>query len=143
MSQPAEHPPSSPRKPPALAWDSFIERRIREAQAAGEFDNLPGRGQPIPGIDDPLDENWWIKRKLRDEGVNVLPPTLAARLDRERTLESLASLSSETEVRRTLTALNERLQTALLSPAAGPPVALPLVDVEATIQTWREQRRSR
>ena len=35
-------------------WDSLAEQRIREAQASGEFDNLPGFGKPIPGIDEPL-----------------------------------------------------------------------------------------
>lgn len=87
-------PPTPPRKPSGLGWESFVELRIREAQAAGAFDNLPGRGEPIPGIDAPLDENWWVKQKLRDEGVNVLPPVLEARLDRERALDGLAAFRS-------------------------------------------------
>ena len=37
---------------PKTPWLSLAEHRIREAQAAGEFDNLPGFGKPIPGIDD-------------------------------------------------------------------------------------------
>lgn len=135
-------PAPSPRKPPGLAWESFVERRIREALAAGAFDNLTGCGQPIPGIDDPLDDDWWIKQKLRDEGVNVLPPILAARLDRERTLESLAALTAEVEVRRVLTALNERLRTAQLSAAAGPVDGVAPVDIDATIKDWQSQRRA-
>jgi hypothetical protein len=145
MSQPPEPPPypsqpTPPRKPAGVPWESFVERRIREAQAAGAFDNFPGRGQPIPGIDNPLDENWWIRQKLRDEGVNVLPPVLEARLDRERTLESLGTIRSESEARRVLAELNERLLNAVKSAAIGPSVGVPLVDIDATIQQWRAAR---
>jgi hypothetical protein len=134
-------PPIPPRKPQGLGWESFVERRIREAQAAGAFDNLPGRGQPIPGIDDPPDENWWIRQKLHDEGVNVLPPVLEARLDRERTLERLDAIQTEAEVRQVLKALNDRLQAAIQSAAAGPSLSVPLVDIDATVRQWRDRRR--
>lgn len=43
------------------------ENRILEAQAAGEFDNLPGAGQPIQGIDEPYDPLWWLKKWMRRE----------------------------------------------------------------------------
>jgi hypothetical protein len=55
-------------------WDSLAEHRIREAQARGEFDNLPGFGKPIPGIDEPYDELWWVKDMLKREGLSGLPP---------------------------------------------------------------------
>ncbi|WP_135555619.1 DnaJ family domain-containing protein [Paenibacillus cymbidii] len=32
-------------------WDSIVEERIREATARGEFDNLPGKGKPLPPDD--------------------------------------------------------------------------------------------
>lgn len=32
-------------------WDSIVEERIREAMARGEFDNLPGKGKPLPPDD--------------------------------------------------------------------------------------------
>lgn len=141
MSQPSEStsPNPSQRKPLGTTWESFVERRIREAQAEGAFDSLPGAGRPIPGIDDRLDENWWIKSKLRDEGVNIVPPLLAARLDRERTLEQLPSLVSESAVRQVLTALNERILAALKSPAVGPAIGVTLVEIDAAIANWRSQ----
>ncbi|MEX2027433.1 MAG: DUF1992 domain-containing protein [Pirellulaceae bacterium] len=57
-------------------WESYAEALIRAAQEAGEFDNLPGFGQPIPSIDEPHDENWWVREKLKREGIklNVPPP---------------------------------------------------------------------
>lgn len=36
-----------PRKPTEQSWDNWVEERIREAQQAGLFDNLPGAGQPL------------------------------------------------------------------------------------------------
>ena len=36
----------------ALAW--LAEERIRQAQARGEFDDLPGQGRPLVFDDDPL-----------------------------------------------------------------------------------------
>jgi hypothetical protein len=62
-----------------MKWDSLAEDRIREAQASGEFDNLPGFGKPIPGIDEPYDELWWVKDKLKREAVELAAgPGLAA-----------------------------------------------------------------
>jgi len=47
-------------------WDrtipeSLAERRIREAIRAGEFDDLPETGQPIPGAGTRDDDLWWVR----------------------------------------------------------------------------------
>ncbi len=131
------------RKPAGMTWESFVERRIREATEAGAFSGLPGLGKPIPGIDEPLDENWWIKRKLRDEGVSVLPPVLAARLAVETTLEEINGLASESEVRQKLEKLNETIRAAHHSPIAGPPEGIAEVDVEAIVARWRASQAGR
>ena len=57
-----ERPPHS-----AAQWESFVEKQIREGMARGEFDNLPGQGKPLPGLDGTRDDDWWIKRKLKEE----------------------------------------------------------------------------
>lgn len=54
---------------PLSAVQRIAENRIREAIAQGQFDNLPGEGKPIPGIDDPYDELWWFKQWLRREKI--------------------------------------------------------------------------
>jgi hypothetical protein len=131
---------NSNRKPLGMPWESFVERRIREAAEAGAFSALPGFGRPIPGIDEPLDENWWIRRKLRDEGVGVVPPVLSARLAVEKTLAEIAGMASETEVRRKLAELSQLVRTAHYSPIAGPPEGVPEVEVEAVVARWRESR---
>jgi hypothetical protein len=47
------------------------DNKIRAAIEAGEFDNLPGFGQPAAIFDEPYDPHWWIRRKLKRE---QLPP---------------------------------------------------------------------
>jgi hypothetical protein len=50
-----------------LAIQIIADDKIRSAIKRGEFDRLPGLGRPlwIDACDDP---DWWIRRKLRDEG---------------------------------------------------------------------------
>src|SRR5262245_22253312 len=71
------------RKPAGVSWESWVERQIREAMERGEFDDLPGVGQPLPNIDQPYDPMWWLKEKLRRENVSVrLRPSPCARSSR-------------------------------------------------------------
>lgn len=58
--------------------ESLPERRIREAMDRGEFDNLPGEGEPLVGLDD--DPNWWVKawiERERLQAANLVEPTHA------------------------------------------------------------------
>jgi hypothetical protein len=131
---------SQSRPKPLEKFESLAERRIREAQAEGQFNALPGFGKPIPDLDGPDDENWWIKNKLRQEGLVILPPILEARRDIEKTLEAVQSMRSEHQVRRAIDALNERIRAAHFSPAGGPADGVRPVDVDATVANWRAER---
>ena len=122
---------------PQLNWESLAEQRIREAQAAGEFDNLPGFGQPIPGIDQPHDELWWVKEKLKREQLSRLPPALELRLDLERFFKRLVTLETEYQVRQEVASLNERIRKAGLGPSWGPPVDVLLLDSDEVLAKWR------
>jgi hypothetical protein len=42
-------------------FESSIDRVIREAMESGDFDDLPGAGQRIPGTGTVDDEGWWIR----------------------------------------------------------------------------------
>lgn len=131
------------RKPASESWESFTERQIRQAQEAGEFSRLPGFGQPIPGIDQPLDENWWLKQKLRDEQLSVTPPVIEARIRRESVLAELDQLRSEIAVRHKLEELNEFIRKAHFAVSAGPAAGVFPVDVEQAVQEWRRARAGR
>ncbi len=132
---------SQPKPKPSIEkFESFAERKIREAQVQGQFDALPGFGKPIPSLDEPDDENWWIKDKLRREGLVLLPPILEARRDIEKTLEAIQSMPSEHQVRVALQALNERIRAAHFSVAGGPADGVMPVDIEAVVASWRTFR---
>jgi hypothetical protein len=131
------------RKPHSESWESFIDRKIREAQEEGAFDALPGFGKPIPDLEGPEDPNWWVKKKLREEKLVVLPPILEARLDAEKTLAAIDSMASEQQVRRTLLALNERIRQAHFSASAGPVTGVRPVDVDSLVAEWLIRRAQR
>ena len=51
----------------AHSWESLVERQIREAMEAGEFENLPHAGAPI-AIDDDGSEAALVNHILRQAG---------------------------------------------------------------------------
>ena len=122
-----------PHRPPPVRFESWIEEQIREAQERGLFDDLPGAGKPLPGLDDPYDPMWWVKRKLREENLSLLPDALQVRVDLEKALEA----RTETELRETLAGLNERIARLNSRVTEGPQTTLALVDVEAVVRRWR------
>ncbi len=75
--------------PFAMRRENVAERQIREARERGAFDDLPGTGKPIPHLDNPHDDEWWIREKLKKENVSFLPPTLAIRREIDLTKEHL------------------------------------------------------
>jgi hypothetical protein len=115
-------------------WESAIDKQIREAQERGEFDNLPGAGKPLKGLDEPYDENWWAKELLRRENMVGGPaPIVALRKEIEGLPERLARLTMETSVREIVTDLNDRIRTL----GGG---EIEPVDVDGMVATWRERR---
>ncbi len=123
------------RKPPGMPWDNFIDRQIREAEARGEFDNLPGAGQPIPDLDKPCDEMWWVKGFLKREKLNLLPDALELKLEIERELARVAGLATEEEIRRKMEAFNARIRRLNATAPAGP--GLGEIEAEAVVARWR------
>jgi hypothetical protein len=58
-------------------WETLIERQIREAMEAGEFENLPHQGEPLPNDDNPYAGDWNLAfRMLKNAGV--APPWIGA-----------------------------------------------------------------
>jgi len=121
------------RKPLTSPFENVIEEQIRAAQERGEFDNLPGAGKPLGDIDEPHDPMWWVKRKLRDEKLSLLPDALQIRVDLERALEA----RTEAELREALLDLNQRIARLNSRVTDGPPTTLAPVDIEAVIRCWR------
>jgi Domain of unknown function (DUF1992) len=128
------------RKPPGIDFGTWVERKIREAAERGAFDNLPGAGKPIPDLDKPHDELWWIKRKLRDEELASLPPTIALRKEAEQALAAASLAGSEAEVRAIVAGINARIAEGNRKAASGPPLNLAPFDPERVVARWRAAR---
>lgn len=53
------------------------ERIIRDAIEAGEFENLPGEGKPIPGAGTVDDDLWWVRRWAERQREDARPSSPA------------------------------------------------------------------
>ncbi|MFI8187748.1 DUF1992 domain-containing protein [Streptomyces sp. NPDC085946] len=129
------------RKPPGVPFESWAEKQIRDAEARGEFDALPGAGRPLPrDLESSYDELWWVKRKLVREGVSVLPPALALRKEAEDALAAALAAPSERTVRKILADVNVRIRDMMFKPPPGPPLGMKPYDVDEVVRRWRERR---
>jgi hypothetical protein len=128
------------RKPAGLPFESWVERQIREAAERGEFDDLPGAGEPFTDLDEPYDDLWWIKKKLRRENLSYLPPTLALRKEASDALDAARRARTEAEARRIVADINAKIVEAIRKPLSGPPLDLAPFDVERIVREWRERR---
>ncbi|MER8220833.1 DUF1992 domain-containing protein [Streptomyces sp. NPDC094143] len=132
------------RKPPGVDFGSWVDRQIREAEARGEFDRLPGAGRPLPpDVENTYDELWWVKRKMAREGLSVLPPALALRKEAEDALEAAYAAPSERIVRKIIGEINDRIREMMFKPPPGPPLGKKPYDVEDVVRQWRERRADR
>ncbi len=127
------------RKPPGVSFETWVEKQIREAAERGELRDLPGAGQPIPDLDKPHDELWWVRRKMKREGLSYLPPSLVLRKEAEDALTAARRARSEAEVRRIITEINEKIRRANRLPIEGPPHNLVPYDVERVVARWRSE----
>jgi hypothetical protein len=125
------------RKPLAEPFENFIERQIREAREAGELDGLPGEGRPLAGLDDPPDEMWWVKEKMRREALSFVPDSIAIRRELETVLAALPRLP-EPEARNRLVALDARIRKLNATVTSGPPTTVAPLDVEALLARSRK-----
>lgn len=122
----------------------MVEAAIQQAMRRGDFDDLPGAGRPIPGLDRPHDPDWWIRRKIEREGLTGLgPPALTLRAEDAGLAERIDAQSTETAVRELLEDFNARVVEARRQLLGGPPVITPTRDVEQELLAWRERRDAR
>lgn len=127
------------RKPAGIAWESWIDRQVRQARERGAFDELPGTGRPIPDLDKPFDQQWWVKDKLRREGLSYMSPSVALRKEAHDALEATREAGSEAEVRKIVADINEKIREANRKGIRGPALMLVPFDVEQVVRAWKHQ----
>jgi hypothetical protein len=124
-------------------WESVVEAQIRMAQERGKFDDLPGKGKPIPGLDDPDDDLWWVRGFIRREGLPtdaLLPTSLRLRKKIEQLADTVRELPTEQAVRDVVTELNAQIAAWIRTPSR-PQLWIQPVDLEDVLREWRAGRQ--
>ena len=125
---------------------TWVEAQVRRAMERGEFDNLPGAGKPLEGLDRDHDPDWWLKKLIEREKIAVLPPALALRKEDAELHDRLDRITTEELVRREVEDFNARVHRAMYTPPDGPHAPILITrkrDVEAEVDAWRERRTAR
>ncbi len=78
-----------------LCWQKLVEERIETAMQQGVFDNLPGKGKPLPREDDSMapEELRMAYKVLRNSGH--VPPEVADRKEIQDIVDLLESCPDE------------------------------------------------
>ena len=92
-----------------FGFQKIAERKIKEAADKGEFDNLPGRGEPLKLDDDGrLPEDLRIAYKVL-KNANCLPPELELRKEIRQMEDLLANIPDEKERYRQIKKINIKI----------------------------------
>lgn len=122
----------------------WVDMQIQQAMRRGEFDDLPGAGKPIAGLDRPHDPDWWVKRLIERERITgVLPPALALRKEHAEMAATLDRIATPDGVRAAVAEFNARVVEARRQLQGGPPVITPLLDADEQVDAWHERRTRR
>lgn len=132
--------PMPKEKPPGKSYRDWVEEMIHEAEQAGEFAHLEGAGQPIPGITDPYDPDWWVKKLLKREKLSILPPALDLLRKVEAGLDAAWAARREDDVRAHVAGLNAEIARVNSRIAEGPATQMAPLDVESIVVEWRARR---
>ena len=115
----------------------WFERLIRDAEDAGEFDDLKGSGRPIEDLDRHYEAGWWAKRFMERERRSRAVIELSARIRTE--LPRLLAKRDDVAVRTGLEALNHDIES--VNEGLDNHERLDLLDVEA-LMARRAHRHS-
>ncbi len=122
----------------------YVDLKIQQAMARGDFDNLPGAGKPIRGLGTEHDPDWWVKQLIEREHITgVLPPALQLRKDDAELDDHLDTLRTAAEVREEVEEFNARVIRARYTPVDGPPLITQPRDVDAEVAAWQARRSAR
>lgn len=117
------------------------EDPVDAAIARGDFDDLALAGKPLhlPSRHDP---DWWIKQRIDEDDVDrdaLLPVVMLLRREHDRRADTLASLTTEQEVREYAADYTRRVRDdRLRNPLAR--MLAPEMDGDETVERWRGLR---
>jgi hypothetical protein len=90
-------------------YEKIVEQRIKEAMDKGEFENLPGKGKPIPLEDDShVPEDLRLAYKLL-KNADCLPPELLEKKEILQMEDMLATVPDEKERYKLIKKINFKI----------------------------------
>jgi hypothetical protein len=90
-------------------YERIVEQRIKEAMDKGEFDDLPGKGKPIPLEDDSnVPEDLRLAYKLL-KNADCLPPELLEKKEIRQMEDMLATIPDEKERYKLIKKINFKI----------------------------------
>ena len=90
-------------------YEKIVEQRIKEAMEKGEFDNLPGKGRPIPLEDDShVPEDLRLAYKVL-KNADCLPPELLEKKEILQMEDMLAAIPDAKERYKLIKRINFKI----------------------------------
>ncbi len=91
------------------AFEKIVERKIKEAQKKGSFDDLPGSGEPMALEDDSnVPDDLRLAYKVL-KNANCLPPELQLKKEIRQMEDMLESIPDEKEKYRQIKRINFKI----------------------------------
>ena len=115
----------------------WLEKLMRDAEAAGEFDYLSGKGKPIDDLDSQYEPAWWARRFIERERLSEAAIGLATRLRRQ--LPRILAGRDDNSVRVRLIDFNREIEE--INERLDERQRLSLLDVDEML-TERRRRHS-
>jgi len=92
-----------------FVFQKLVEKRIKQAQERGEFDDLPGSGEPIQFEDDSnVPEDLRLVYKIL-KNADCLPPELQTKREIRQMEDMLDNIPDEKEKYRQIKRINYRI----------------------------------
>lgn len=92
-----------------FGFQKVIEKRIKEAQKRGDFDDLPGHGKPLEIEEDShIPEDLRLAHKIL-KNANCLPPELELKKEIRQMEDMLESIPDEKEKYRQIKKINYKI----------------------------------
>ena len=101
-------------------YQKVIEQRIKEANERGEFDDLPGQGEPLDLVDDSnVPEDLRLAYKVL-KNADCLPPELEAKKEIRQMEDLLDNIPDEKEKYKLIKKINYQIMKLNVSGKKSP-----------------------
>ena len=121
------------------SWETLIDRQIREAAEAGEFDNLPFQGEPLPNDENPYAAEWGLAFKVL-KNAGFAPPWIEADKEVRELLDRRDAILARAADGRAMTDIARRRDRAALERLVAE-INRAITRVNAEAPSARQHRR--